>query len=93
MINIATLALKHRLDHIGINKVVIGISGGLDSTLALMFSYECFKRYNIDLKNIIAITMPGFGTGSKSKNIANKLMEKLSVSAHEISIKKKLSYI
>lgn len=88
LINIATLALKHRLDHIGINKVVIGISGGLDSTLALMFSYECFKRYNIDLKNIIAITMPGFGTGSKSKNIANKLMEKLCVSAHEISIKK-----
>lgn len=88
IINTATLALKHRLDHIGIDKVVIGISGGLDSTLALMFAYECFNKYNIDLKNIIAITMPGFGTSSKSKNVATKLMYKLGVSAHEISIKK-----
>ncbi len=88
IINVTTLSLKHRLDYIGIKKVVIGISGGLDSTLALLFAYSCFKRFNIDSKNIIAITMPGLGTGSKSKNIANHLMEKLGVDAREVSIKK-----
>ena len=69
IIDITSVALKHRLDYIGINKVVLGISGGLDSTLALLFSYSTFKKYNLDLKNIIAITMPGMGTGSKSKSI------------------------
>lgn len=88
IIDVTTTCLKHRLDYIGINKVVIGISGGLDSTLALLFAYTCFKKYHIDFKNIIAITMPGLGTGSKSKNIAKNLMEKLGVDAREVSIKK-----
>lgn len=88
IIDIITLSLKHRLDYIGINKVVIGISGGLDSTLALLFAYTTFKRYNIPIENIIAITMPGFGTGSKSKNIATNLMAKLKVTSKEVSIKK-----
>lgn len=88
IIDITSLSLKHRLDYIGIKKVVIGISGGLDSTLALLFAYTTFKRYNISPKNIIAITMPGFGTGSKSRNIAIHLMEKLNVTKREISIKK-----
>lgn len=88
IIDITSVALKHRLDYIGINKVVLGISGGLDSTLALLFAYSTFKKYNFDLKNIIAITMPGMGTGSKSKSIAKSLMEKLGVTSKEISIKK-----
>lgn len=88
IIDITSVALKHRLDYIGINKVVLGISGGLDSTLALLFAYSTFKKYNLDLKNIIAITMPGMGTGSKSKSIAKSLMEKLGVTSKEISIKK-----
>ncbi len=88
IISVVTTALKHRLDHIGINKVVLGISGGLDSTLALLFAYSTYKKYKMDPKNIIAITMPGFGTGSKSKSIAVSLMEKLGVDARNISIKK-----
>lgn len=88
MIDVTTTSLKHRLDYIGINKVVIGISGGLDSTLALLFAYSCFIKYGISPKHIIAITMPGLGTGSKSKKIAKNLMEKLGVDAREVSIKK-----
>ncbi len=88
IINVTSCGLMHRLNHIAINKVVIGISGGLDSTLALLFAYSTFKKYNIDIKNIIAITMPGMGTGNKSKIIAKNLMEKLGVTALEISIKK-----
>lgn len=88
IIDIVSLSLIHRLNYIGIKKVVLGISGGLDSTLALLFVYNAFKKYKISPKNIIAITMPGFGTGSKSKNIALHLMEKLGVDNREISIKK-----
>lgn len=88
IVDITALSLKHRLDYIGINKVVLGISGGLDSTLALLFAYTTFKRYNLPIENIIGITMPGFGTGSKSRNIANHLMEKLGITSREVSIKK-----
>ena len=88
IINVTTTCLKHRLDYIGIDKVVIGISGGLDSTLTLLFAYACFKKYHMDVKHIIAVTMPGLGTGSKSKTIAKNLMEKLGVDAREVSIKR-----
>lgn len=88
IIDATCIALKKRLDYIGINKVVLGISGGLDSTLALLFAYSTFKKYNMDLNNIIAITMPGMGTGSKSKSLAKSMMEKLGVNSREISIKK-----
>lgn len=88
IINATASSLKKRLDHIGIKKVVIGISGGLDSTLTLLFAHYTFKKYKMDPKNIIAITMPGLGTGSKSKSIARNLMEKLGVASKEISIKK-----
>lgn len=88
IIDATCIALKKRLDYIGINKVVLGISGGLDSTLALLFAYSTFKKYNMDLNNIIAITMPGMGTGSKSKSLAKSMMEKLGVNSKEISIKK-----
>lgn len=88
IINIVTTSLKHRLDYIGIDKVVIGISGGLDSTLALLFAYDTYKKYGMNTKNIHAITMPGLGTGSKSKNLALNLMSKLNVTSNEVSIKK-----
>ena len=88
IIDIISLSLIHRLNYIGIKKIVLGISGGLDSTLALLLVYNAFMKYKISPKNIIAITMPGFGTGSKSKNIAIHLMEKLGVDSREISIKK-----
>lgn len=88
IIDATAIALKKRLDYIGIKKVVIGISGGLDSTLTLLFAYSTFKKYNMDLNNIIAITMPGMGTGSKSKSLAKSMMEKLGVNSREVSIKK-----
>ena len=68
--------------------MVIGISGGLDSTLALLFAYDTYKKYGMNTKNIHAITMPGLGTGSKSKNLALNLMSKLNVTSNEVSIKK-----
>ena len=88
IIDIVCLSLKHRLDYIGCQKVIIGVSGGLDSTLALLFAYTCYQKYHLNPKDIIAVTMPGLGTGSKSKNIANHLMDKLGVEAREVSIKK-----
>lgn len=88
IIEVTSAALKHRMDHIGIKKVVIGVSGGLDSTLALLFSYYTFKKYHLNVKNIIGITMPGMGSGTKFKSIANKLMEKMEITKKEMSIKK-----
>ena len=88
IIVITSISLKHRLDYVGTSKVIIGISGGLDSTLVLLFAYYTYQKYHLDPKNIIAVTMPGLGTGNKSKNIAIHLMQKLGVTMREVSIKK-----
>ena len=69
--------LEKRLLHTGAKTAVIGISGGLDSTLALLVTCRAFKSLNKDLKDIIAVTMPGFGTTSKTKSNALKLIEVL----------------
>ena len=81
-------ALLKRLKHINTNKVIIGVSGGLDSTLALMSIYNCFLNNNISISNIIAVTMPGFGTSNRTKNNAVKLCEKLGISIRNIDISK-----
>lgn len=86
IIDITCAALYKRLKYIGLDKVVIGISGGLDSTLALLMAVEAFKKYQIDLKNIWAITMPSYGTTDKSLKIALSLMEKLGVTTLKIPI-------
>lgn len=78
--------LIKRLTHINCKKVVIGISGGLDSTLALLATYKAFEILNLDVKGIIAITMPGFGTTSRTKSNAIKLCEALGVTIKEIPI-------
>lgn len=88
IIDVTATSLMHRLDYIHTSKVIIGISGGLDSTLALLFAYYTYLKYGLNIKNIIAVTMPGLGTGSKSKNIAIHLMQKLDVTMMEVSIKK-----
>ena len=75
-----------RLKATGIKKVVIGISGGLDSTLALLVCTMAFKKLNYDTKDIIAITMPCFGTTSRTKNNALGLMEELAVTSIEVDI-------
>lgn len=86
VVDVISTALYHRLSHIGSYKVVIGVSGGLDSTLALLVASECFKKYNIPLTNIIAYSMPGLATGSKSQQIALNLMNGLGVKGSVLSI-------
>ncbi|WP_320034520.1 NAD(+) synthase [Halarcobacter sp.] len=84
--NIQAHGLIKRLTHINSQKVVIGISGGLDSTLALLATYKAFEILKLDVKGIIAVTMPGFGTTSRTKSNAIKLCEALGVTIKEIPI-------
>lgn len=88
--NIQSAGLAKRLEHLqenaGSNKVVIGISGGLDSTLALLVVVNAFDQIDMKREQIIAVTMPGFGTTSRTKSNAAKLCEALGVSLREIAI-------
>ena len=85
--SIQTMGLAQRLMHIGIDKVVVGVSGGLDSTLALFVVVNAFDYLKIPRKNIKAITMPGFGTTDNTRSNAHVLMEELGVDNMEIDIK------
>jgi len=85
--NIQVHGLMKRLEATGIEKLVIGISGGLDSTQALIVSARTMDRLGLSRKNILAYTMPGFATSSKTRSNAHALMEALGVSAHEIDIR------
>lgn len=84
--NIQTAALAKRLSHTGIKKAVVGISGGLDSTLALLVAVKTFDMLNIPRKNIITITMPGFGTTDRTYNNAIDLCKNLKTDLREINI-------
>ena len=88
ILNIQVAGLAKRLYHINAEKVVIGISGGLDSTLALLVTVKAFDKLGLDRKGIIGITMPGFGTTDRTHNNAVKLMQILGVTIREISIAK-----
>lgn len=88
---IQTTALSKRLKHIKTDKVVIGLSGGLDSTLALLVAINTFKKLKYPLKNIFCISMPGFGTTIKTKDNAKKLSDYLKVSFKVIDIRKILN--
>lgn len=83
---IQTLGLAKRLHHIGCRRAVIGISGGLDSTLALLVTANAFDRLGLDRKGIVGITMPGFGTTDRTYNNALTLMRELGITIREISI-------
>jgi len=87
ILNIQSTGLCQRLRKIGAKKAVIGISGGLDSTLALLVTVEAFKKLKLPMSGIVAITMPGFGTSSRTYNNALVLMKELGVTTLEISIK------
>ncbi len=80
-------ALARRIKQLGHNKLVLGLSGGSDSTLALIVAVEAMKKLNVDNKNIIAITMPGFGTTGRTYNNAIKLAQSYNVDLREIDIK------
>ena len=79
--------LAKRLVHTNCKTVVVGISGGLDSTLALLVCVKTFDKLELPRKNIIGITMPGFGTTDRTYNNALHLMASLGVTIKEISIK------
>lgn len=78
--------LARRLKAVGSNKIVVGISGGLDSTLALLVAVSTIKKIGGDVKDILGVTMPGFGTTDRTYDNALKLMALLGVSQQEISI-------
>ena len=87
VISLQTAALITRLNHIGCRSAIIGISGGLDSTLALLVAVMAFDRLGWSRDRIIGVTMPGFGTTSRTKNNAWDLMQTLGITCREISIK------
>jgi len=84
IVHIQAHGLIKRMRHAHIKKAVIGISGGLDSTLALLSTHRAFEMMNWDAADIIAVTMPGFGTTSRTKSNAVKLCEALGVTLKEV---------
>jgi NAD+ synthase (glutamine-hydrolysing) len=87
ILSIQVSALAKRLGHIGHPAVSIGVSGGLDSTLALVVVCMAFDLLKIPRARIQALTMPGFGTTSRTRGNAQTLMAALGVSAQEIDIR------
>ena len=86
--NIQSSALAKRFEHTKSQKAVVGISGGLDSTLALLVIVKTFKLLNFPMKNIVTITMPGFGTTDRTYNNAVTLCKELGCDFREINIVK-----
>ena len=87
ILNVQATGLYQRMKKINSKKAILGISGGLDSTLALIVTVEALIKLNLPLKNIVAVTMPGFGTTERTYNNAQVLMKELGVTSREISIK------
>ncbi len=85
--NIQVAGLKQRLAAIGIERITVGISGGLDSTHALIVAARAFDLLGLPRTNILAYTMPGFATGPDTKANAHRLMASLGVTAHELDIR------
>ena len=88
ILSIQVAGLAKRLYHINAKTAVIGISGGLDSTLALLVTVKAFDKLGLERKGIVGVTMPGFGTTDRTYNNAIKLMQTLGVTIREISIAK-----
>lgn len=84
--SIQVAGLAKRLVHTGCKTVVVGISGGLDSTLALLVCVRTFDKLQLSRKGIIGVTMPGFGTTDRTYNNAVNLMKSLGITLREISI-------
>ena len=86
ILTIQAMGLKKRLSHSRAKTAVIGVSGGLDSTLAMLIAVRAFDLLGADRKNIIAVTMPCFGTTVRTKNNALELAASLSVTLREVPI-------
>lgn len=85
--NIQVHGLAKRLQSTGIERVVIGISGGLDSTQVLLVAARTMDRLGLPRANILAYTLPGFATSNQTRENAHRLMSALGTSAHEIDIR------
>ena len=85
--NIQVAGLTQRLRATGTKRIVIGVSGGLDSTHALIVAAKAMDLLGLPRTNILAYTMPGFATGAQSKSYAHALMKALEVSAAELDIR------
>ena len=86
LLDMQALALITRMECIRSRSVVLGVSGGLDSTMALLAAAYAFDRAGWDRSGIIGISMPGFGTGTRTRNNADALMERLGCTAMTIPI-------
>lgn len=91
ILSIQAMGLKKRLVHTGCKHAVIGISGGLDSSLALLVTAKAFDEAGIDRSNICAVTMPCFGTTDRTYNNAVKLVQSLSAELIEVDIREAVS--
>ena len=89
--DIQSLGLAKRLRHTGLHNAIIGLSGGLDSTLALMVTVKAFDRLGYERKDIHAVTMPGFGTTDRTYDNAVKLAKTLGCDLLKVDIKKSVT--
>ncbi|MDF2698760.1 MAG: synthetase [Haloplasmataceae bacterium] len=87
MINIQVAALAKRMEHVQAKTIVLGISGGLDSTLALLIAYKTFLYLGKDILDILPVTMPGFGTSDRTYKNARNLGSSLGLNMMECDIK------
>ena len=88
ILNIQALSLKKRLVHTHAKSAVVGISGGLDSTLALLVTARAFDMLGLPRKGIVAVTMPGFGTTDRTYNNAVAMIKSLGATFKEVPIAK-----
>ncbi len=89
--NIQAMGLKKRLEHTGCKRAVIGISGGLDSTLALLVTARAYDLLSMPRSQILAVTMPCFGTSGRTYNNACRMVEELGATLKEVDIKAAVS--
>jgi NAD+ synthase (glutamine-hydrolysing) len=81
-------ALIKRIKHIKAKRIIVGVSGGLDSTLALLIAVRVYDQLNLSRKDIIGVTMPGLHTSNETKKHAHELMKHLGITVKEIDINK-----
>ena len=91
ILNLQAEGLKTRLAHTGLRHAVLGVSGGLDSTLALLVTVRAFDRLGLGRKGVMAVTMPGFGTTARTKSNAQKLAELLGTDFRTVPIGESVS--
>ncbi|MFN3306983.1 MAG: NAD(+) synthase, partial [Candidatus Kapaibacteriota bacterium] len=89
--NIQSTGLARRLLHTNVEKVVLGVSGGLDSTLALLVSLKAFEKLGYSHRGIHAVLMPGFGTSKRTFTLAKELAKSLDVSIKAVDIRKSVA--